>query len=105
MKTGFSADHIGRGFVLSCLLKVDGPQRAWLLIQPIATLPFRLRPVRIFPPLPGSRLRFFIMMYVQHSKVDSYAYEKLIRKWTKSVFFFGNKNMSEGHLMHTVLVC
>ena len=39
------------------------------------------------------------------SEADSYAYEKLIRKWTKSVFFFGTKNMSEGHLMHTVLVC
>ena len=39
------------------------------------------------------------------TKADSYAYEKLIRKWTKSVFFFGTKNMSEGHLMHTVLVC
>ena len=38
-------------------------------------------------------------------KADSYAYEKLIRKWTKSVFFSGTKNMSEGHLMHTVLVC
>ena len=38
-------------------------------------------------------------------EADSYAYEKLIRKWTKSVFFFGTKNMSEGHLMHTVLVC
>ena len=36
---------------------------------------------------------------------DSYAYEKLIRKWTKFVFFFGTKNMSEGYLMHTVLVC
>ena len=38
-------------------------------------------------------------------KADSYAYEKLIRKWTKSVFFIGTKNMSEGHLMQTVLVC
>ena len=38
-------------------------------------------------------------------KADSYAYEKRIRKWTKSVFFCGTKNMSEGHLMHTVLVC
>ena len=37
-------------------------------------------------------------------EADSYAYEKLIQKWTKSVFFFGTKNMSEGHLMHTVLV-
>ena len=39
------------------------------------------------------------------SKAGFYAYEKLIRKWTQSVFFFGTKNMSEGHLMHTVLVC
>ena len=40
-----------------------------------------------------------------YPKADSYAYEKLIRKWTKSGFFFGTKHMSEGHLMHTVLVC
>ena len=38
-------------------------------------------------------------------EADSYAYEKLTRKWPKSVFFFGTKNMSEGRLMHTVLVC
>ena len=37
------------------------------------------------------------------TQADSYAYEKLIRKWTKSVFFSGTKNMSEGHLMHTIL--
>ena len=45
------------------------------------------------------------IFYACAGMADSYAYEKLIRKWTKSVFFFGTKNMGEGHLMHTVLVC
>ena len=48
---------------------------------------------------------FVVVVRQMGIKADSYAYEKLIRKWTKSVFFFGTKNMSEGHLMHTVLVC
>ena len=59
-----------------------------------------------------TEIRFFALKSKKKEKVldrgglaDSYAYEKLIRKWTKSVCFFGTKNMSEGDLMHTVLVC
>ena len=55
-----------------------------------------------------TRTRLMIKMVprrVSICEADSYAYEKVIRKWTKFVFFFGTKNISEGHLMHTVLVC
>ena len=51
-----------------------------------------------------SRNRFYLDVKTE-PKADSYAYEKFIRKWTKYGVFFGTKNMSEGHLMHTVLVC
>ena len=44
---------------------VDGPERARLSILPTeATLPSRLQSLRIFPSLPGSRLRIFIALYV-----------------------------------------
>ena len=51
----------------------DGPQRARLPIPPAAaTFPSCLLwSLRIFPSLPGSRLRFFIATQVQHSYSSS----------------------------------
>ena len=62
-------------FVFVCwyciLLPADGPKRGRLPIPTTATLPYCMRPLKIFPSLPGSCLRVFIAMQAKHSYASS----------------------------------
>ena len=66
------ADEITQAFFcffwFICISRTtNGPQRARLSIPYTATLPSYLWSLRIFPSLPGSRLRVFVAMQIEHS--------------------------------------
>ena len=59
--------------------------------------------VHPFPfPLPKIFFFFFFFFYIRPTLMHT---KNLYENGPNPFFFFGTKNMSEGHLMHTVLVC
>ena len=58
------------------------------------TLPSRLWSLKIFPPLPGSRLRFFIAIQVQHSCTSSTDLQHAIEFYllASHAFRYGSQN-------------
>ena len=53
-------------------------------------------------PLLAEHDLFFVFVFVLPTLMHT---KNLYENGPNPFFFFGTKNMSEGHLMHTVLVC